>query len=1065
MLTFLFGRPGSGKTNYIINEIKSCVEKKQRCYLLVPEQQAYISECMLADLPPSAALCFEVVTFSRLCSTVFGKYGGLTDAHIGSGTRQLIMWHSLRELSANLRSYKYTKNDAALSSMFLSTIDELRANSINADTCEKLSEQCNDIALSDKLSDVAMLYQNFNRNLEMRMGDGAIASENKLSRLAGVLSKNDFFKGSKVFIDSFTSFTYEENSILSEIISQADSTCISIPLSARGVCGAHEESISKTVKKLTALARERSIEKQDVVLENNLRATSEELRTLEEQLWNFSLTTENLPQISEDQRGSIEMYKCSNDYDEIRLAALKIIEEHSKGKKFSEIALIMRSCDEKKGIIDAIFSDMKIPYFYSERTDLSTTPVARLVLSALRCISYGFRNEDVICLLKTGLFDISSKDADMFEDYCRTWNISGSTFTEDVWSMNPDGYVTKISKRGRVILESANRTRRALIDPLVELRENLHLASADPQKSCSALYTYLQKTELSSNLSKLAELELLAGNVKEAGEILRTYDFLVNILTEISTVLENTTLSCEELSTAIEIMLKHTDIGSVPAMNDYVTVGSANMLRVEGIKTAILVGLCEGEFPAGFSERGLIAESDKRLLEEMGVELESREDIALSDELYFVYRAMTKPSEKLILSTRQKNVGGGSPTPSSAWMRVLYIFDYLKPREFDHSRLLTELLRRSRSDDKKDSYDSNDVIERCKDDECNVSIDPVYARLLLGEWLHLSKSQISTFAECPYKYWCEYVLRLRESKTNSIGYSDAGTIIHYVLENFIASIKNEDGSLQEVDDESIISSVNKIMEKYVSDINCHITPSTAYSFSRLRDMALIMVKSVIDEFADSSFKVLAMEQPISNKRPGALKPMEIKVFEDEDLPIVSLGGVIDRIDCYDNGLNKYIRIVDYKTGSHKYNVEKIESGEDLQLPAYLFTAASLENAEFFGDGGTPFPAAALFLSADEQKGEIIPVRSGFIVGDEEVLYAASKSLNSKILAGIGINKKGTITGKAAVPKDEISTLNDILKDAISNTAQNIYSGNACRTPSESACKFCTLRASCPVAIK
>jgi ATP-dependent helicase/nuclease subunit B len=428
---------------------------------------------------------------------------------------------------------------------------------------------------------------------------------------------------------------------------------------------------------------------------------------------------------------------------------------------------------------------------------------------------------------------------------------------------------------------------------------------------------------------------------------------------------------------------------------------------------------------------------------------------------------MTKPSERLILCTRSKNVGGGSPTPSSAWTRVKYIFDYIEPKQFDYIKLLKAFKKKSgiSERDTEDSVGSNDIANVSEDKECAVEIDPNYARLILGDRLRLSKSRIATFAECPYKYWCECVLKLRESKTTSIGYADAGTVIHYVLEKFVSKIRNDDGSLNRPSDEQVISLVEDILRDHITDINCPLPPSTMYSFSRLRDMTLIMVKSILDEFEDSSFKVVALEKPISDMGAGALKPMEIKVYDTEELPIVSLGGVIDRIDCYDDGVRKYIRIIDYKTGSHKYNVSKIESGEDLQLPAYLFTAVTYENRAFFGDGGEPFPAAALFLSADEQRGETIPVRSGFMLKDKDLLRAASGNADSKMLAGIKINDKDVISGNSAVPEEEIESLNATLQNAIANTARNMYSGKACRTPSETACAFCSLRASCPVANK
>ena len=98
MLNFLLGRSGSGKTKYILGEIEKLVREGKKSYLLVPEQQVYISECMLADLPPSSALCFEVISFSRLCEIVFSRLGGLADRPVGQGAKNLIMWQTLREI-------------------------------------------------------------------------------------------------------------------------------------------------------------------------------------------------------------------------------------------------------------------------------------------------------------------------------------------------------------------------------------------------------------------------------------------------------------------------------------------------------------------------------------------------------------------------------------------------------------------------------------------------------------------------------------------------------------------------------------------------------------------------------------------------------------------------------------------------------------------------------------------------------------------------------------------------------------------------------------------------------
>lgn len=1057
MLNFLLGRSGSGKTKYILNEIEKRVAEGKRTYLLVPEQQVYISECMLADLPPSSALCFEVISFSRLCELVFSRLGGLAEGGAGKGTRQLIMWQTLRELSTTLDHYKGTKVDPSFTEIMLSLVDELHANGITPENCESVAEKCDVGELAAKLSDVGVVYADFLRNIESRIGSSALESENRLSRLASLLRHCDIFRDAAIFVDSFTSFTAEEHGVLEGLIESAESVTVSFTYE-RGSHAPHMESISDTVKKLTRFVRERGIEHSDIRLEKYTRGEKRELMLLEENLWNFSVTDKNRPAVDENERGSIEMSIAANEYDEIWLAGLNILRERERGVKFSEMALIARDPESRKGLISAIFDELGIPYFISERTDLSATAPARLILSALRCIAHNFNSTDVLTLYKTGLLGVDMRDADLFEDYVRTWRINGRTFTESAWSMNPDGYTTDISRRGKEILEAANRVRSILIPPLVELRSKFAINKGNTLENCRAIYSYLEAIKLSESLSAYAENALGAGDTRGAGETLRLYDYIVSTLTDIATVLGDTEMSAEELSVAIEIMLKHTDIGSVPAVSDYVTVGSGATLRVENVKTAILVGLCEGEFPANYSDSGILGENDKKKMEELGLSLTSRESSVTSDELFYVYRAMAKPEERLYLSTCRQSISGRAQNPSSAWNRVAFLFPYIEIKQFDLGfvRGLVEVGEVTARED---------ISATDQNDEGEVNIDPLYVRMLFGNKLNLSQTKISSFAECPYKYWCENILSLREQGETAVSYDSAGTIVHYILEKLISSLNTEDGRLREISDEELVDSVNKLLEEYIGGINCPLPPSMMHSFSRLRDLALIMAKSVTEEFRSSRYRIVAYEKRISDKIPGALKPMEIVVDGIDDPPTVTLGGIVDRIDLYEGEDKNYLRVVDYKTGVHRFDVDKISNGTDLQLPAYLFTATLEANKSFFGEDRETVPSSALFLSAEEGEGKIAARRSGFLLSDEELLRAASPELDPEILAGIKQKKDGTIGGKAAIEYDSLMEIDTVMRKTISDTARGMYSGKAPRTPSESACKFCTMKATCPVAHK
>ena len=72
MIEFVCGRAGSGKSEYVLASLRRALEEgHERLILIVPEQQAVIWETRVArELPPSASLRLEIVSFTRLCKQV-----------------------------------------------------------------------------------------------------------------------------------------------------------------------------------------------------------------------------------------------------------------------------------------------------------------------------------------------------------------------------------------------------------------------------------------------------------------------------------------------------------------------------------------------------------------------------------------------------------------------------------------------------------------------------------------------------------------------------------------------------------------------------------------------------------------------------------------------------------------------------------------------------------------------------------------------------------------------------------------------------------------------------------
>ena len=78
MIDFLLGDIGHGKSTYIIKQIEQDAKNHIRSFLIVPEQQTLSCERAIASqLPPSAQLYCEAISFTRLANKLFREFGGL----------------------------------------------------------------------------------------------------------------------------------------------------------------------------------------------------------------------------------------------------------------------------------------------------------------------------------------------------------------------------------------------------------------------------------------------------------------------------------------------------------------------------------------------------------------------------------------------------------------------------------------------------------------------------------------------------------------------------------------------------------------------------------------------------------------------------------------------------------------------------------------------------------------------------------------------------------------------------------------------------------------------------
>ena len=1095
MIELILGTYGSGKTSEIFNRIEQDTKLNKKCFLIIPDQEAVQFERLsLERLPMHSQLNLEILSFSRLYNRLCREYGGLSYSYITKPLRSIMMWKTINDLKPLLKEYgNSATSDSTLTDFMLSAIDEFKICGITPTALENAASKLpKSSPLASRLYDLSLIYACFNNFVSEKYTDSA----DDLSRLNDLLDKHDFFSNANVYVDSFTSFTAVQHKILDKIFSSADNVVITVPLCAENDASISAQSTLQSYKRVMKSAQKVQ-EPKLTMLGENRRASSLAIAYLSKNLWLFENTDNTL---APKANGSIVMEICSNPYSEAEAVAAHILNLLKKGARCRDIVIVARDVEKYRGIIEPALSNASIPFFVSQKSDLCSVSAVKLILCALKIKRYNWRSSDVISYLKTGLCDVDTAKANLFEDYVRMWNICGNRFFEDSWSMNPDGFVKELSERGEQILIAANQVKDKLVEPLLKLFVMLDAAENTADK-CRAIFAYMQDVALEEKLSALALKAAERGDIKQARELSRIYGIMLSSLADIAEALGDEQIDDDELSIILKTVFDKTEIGSIPTSVDEVTIGSAAMLKSSNQKYAFVLGLCEGEFPASVSESTLFSSADVKTLAELGIELMSDLDLRSSDELMYVERAFSIPSERLYLFTHTSQIGGGERFPSLAFRRVekmfsdvqphTYVcedFDYLVPAPKNASAIVRSI---------EDPIVKNSLLAALEEyvphitDAAKISTDNrmcyVSDKTLdktFGDSMYFSPSSFEKYARCPFSYYCSRVLDLRESKSANFNSADMGTFIHFVLEQLLRSSIPSDPNESIADNETIIERTNKAVDTYIESICPEFLLSSKrmqHLYSRLRALSLLLIKNIVEEFSNSKFRPAFFELK-ANGRENNPSPL---VFTLSDGSKVTFGGIVDRVDIYKDNENVYIRVVDYKTGTKNFSLDDLAYGINTQMLLYLFTLCRSQTAKFKKSIGcpsekSPLPAGVIYLSAnislidtddykDEQEilqeasGEL--ERSGLLLDDADILSAMSQTLDPSFLMGSKKSSKdGTINGNSLISADEFRDVYRKLEEVIVKLATELRSGIALANPLKygktDPCEYCSAKPIC-----
>ena len=1104
MLHLILGRAGSGKTTRICKLAYDQLCQNKRTFIIVPEQQAVDTERLMTNLlGKKPSLSLEILNFKRLCNRIFREYGGLSYNYITKSGRALVMWQTLNELAGMLSQYGQMKNDAGFVSAMLAAVSEFKAYRISPSALELASKRSQDNPklqrLASKLSDLSLIMADYVALLGEMCDDPA----DDLTRAAQLLREHSFFNGSEVYFDSFNGFTPQEFEIIAVILRQADNVTLSL------CCGGKEvpfENTADTASRLIRLCETLGVECDTLKLEENYRCGNPTLRIVERGIWQDVKT----PELSEAlyDPNALRFYKCSDCYAECEAVMCDISRRVREGYSYRDFGIIMRGAERYDGIIDTTAEKYNIPLFFSKRTDITSKPLIKLILTAFSIKTNNFATTDVISYFKTGLCGLAPDELLPLEDYAERWGIRGRSSWSREFVLNPRGYTTEpMSDDERDLLTHINTARDAVISKLTAFFDRLDSLTSAEEYS-RALYEFLVSLDLPSQLEKAVEKLRSNDNdvdSAEADELEQLWGILVDSLDELCTVVPRLEVDSEIYSKLLGILFADCDIGRIPAGVDEVVAGDASLLRIAR-KHIYIIGANEGVFPKSQSGAGVLTDSDRDQLDALGLELAGSSEYQAADERFYFYRALASASETLTILWSDTDTSGRSLYPSIGVLRLLALFEAAKVVDYSSLGLIERLEGRSNllefiaeSQGTKlcerlyaycasiDEY--SDKLRRLDIPLCEteLSLSRELSALISSGDLMLTQSRLDSYVLCHFSYYCKYILKLEKREPVEFDAGNIGSFMHKILELFVSKAI-DDGKLAELDDDEIDRLTGQLVESYMSEV-CGIAPDTnsrlGHLFFKLRRTSKLLCRNIADEFAQSEFEPAFFELPIrfGDGEGKAVEPLEVKLSDGTSAYIC---GVADRVDLYRHNGKLYVRVIDYKTGSKEFSLDDIAMGLNLQMLLYLFSLwkngsrdggaldAIAQDAEVLPAGVLYFSATPPILSFDSEPepDEVLRMvsdklsRRGLLLDDKDVLSAMERELSGKYLP-IKQKKDGSFSRSDALKSladfgELLSQIEATIRKIGGELKRGDASAHPIRNKKQDACKYCDMKPVCRI---
>ena len=976
-LTLVTGGAGAGKTEYSYRKIIdwSIREPERQFFVIVPEQATMQAQKDIVRLHPChGTMNIDIVSFQRLAYRIFTELSMEQPEVLDDTGKTMVLRKLAGERRKELGAFSSHLNQAGFIDEVKSMLSEFYQYGV---TPEILTEQMEKDGISRilhrKLEDMNVIFEAFRAFTKERY----ITMEELLDVLCRVVDQSKLLRDSVLVLDGYTGFTPVQYRLIGLLLKICKDVYVTVTATEGALEGPANEAdlfdmSRKMAGKLRILATECGVETcEDILLrERPLPRFSKNtvLDYLEHTVFRYPYRP------FEGEPEGIRFVQAENPADEVDFVVNQIHQlVKREGYRYREIAVI---CGDLPGYAREIihqFEENEIPFFLDEKRDASGNPFIRLIKAVLEIIQRGFDYESMFQYLRTGLVTEEIEKIDRLETYVRAMGIRGTAKWNEPWERTFEG-------GGRLNLKELNETREAVMAPLLAFKEKGGGRGATIGVMTEALTELLATLEVERKLVAQAAWFREHGFEKEAREYEEIYGLVMELFDRLYDLLGDEVISKKEYLEILNAGFMELKVGMIPAGADRVVAGDLKRTRLSGIRTLFFVGMNDGVVPAETSKGGIFTEQEREILKRNALELAptAREEGFM--QRFYLYLAMTKPSERLILSWSALSSEGKTMRPSSVIGQLRKRFPDLRvrsaaeekegtisfqaaqkaviawlqePEHMERNLKFMELYRYLSGVGKK-AEKMKLLAEAAAYSYEESGIGREAAKELYGSILHGSVTRMEGYAACAYAHFLTHGLELKKRREYELDLSDMGNLFHRSIDLFFGAVREQGMDFRTIGEKERRALVKSVVAQVSREYRNTIMKSSARNS---------YLEKKVERITDRTIRAL-----IYQIQKGDFEPEEFEVDVTTKIPLrggesLNLRGRIDRMDVFEDEDHVYVKIMDYKSGSTSFDLALLYHGLQLQLVVYMDAALKLEERR--KPGKEAVPAGIFYYHIDD----------------------------------------------------------------------------------------------------